>query len=141
MTEFVEELRGLYPQFWFREGKIFKYRPGKTIFLGPMQPNYGLLTLHELGHALCNHKDYKTLIQRLKIESEAWERAKTVLNEHPEWLKKYKIEYDEDFVEEQLDTYRDWLHRKTLCKDCGLTCYQTADGRLHCPSCEAYRLM
>ncbi len=108
-----------------------------TIFLGGPQPNFGLLALHELGHALCGHKDYKVDVERIKIESEAWERAKTVYYDYqkqgiilPEW--------DEDFVQEKLDTYRDWLHGKSRCKKCGLTGYQTEDGRYHCPRCENF---
>jgi lipopolysaccharide biosynthesis regulator YciM len=37
-----------------------------------------------------------------------------------------------------LDTYRDWLHRRSACPECGLTRYQTVDGRWHCPGCEGF---
>ena len=42
-----------------------------TVFLGGPQPNFGLLTLHELGHALSKHKHYTCSVERVKIESEA----------------------------------------------------------------------
>jgi len=133
---FIDELKSLYPQFKFISSIRFKYRPPKSIYVVYGEDNFALQTLHELGHALCKHENYQTLVERLKIESEAWERAKQVVSLHPEWLKKYQIKYDSDFAESQLDTYRDWLHAKTLCPNCGLTRYQTPNGRFHCPHCD-----
>ena len=63
------------------------------------------------------------------MESEAWEKAR-------ELASKYNIEVDEDLIQDELDTYRDWLHSKSKCKKCGLTCYQTPDCVYHCPRCE-----
>ena len=119
---FLLGLKEEYPSFSWRLGSRFKYRPPKTI----------VLALHELGHALSGHKDYKTDVERLRIESEAWQRAKREIESHKNWA----LEYDEDFAENELDSYRDWLHQKSKCKKCGLTRYQTADGIYHCPNCE-----
>jgi len=133
---FLLELKDTYGDFSWRLGSRFKYKPEKTIFIDQTEPipmpYFALLTLHELGHALSRHKDYKTDVERLRIESEAWQRAKHEIGAHPKW----GIEYDEDFAEGELDSYRDWLHQKSKCKKCGLTRYQTADGIYHCPNCE-----
>lgn len=138
---FVRALEREFPEVRFKWGaKRFSCRlmNGKfTVFLGQPCPNFGLLTLHELGHALCKHKDYTTDVQRLKIEAEAWERGKEVLLKMQEkdfWTP----EWDEDFAQDHLDTYRDWLHTKSKCKKCGLTRYQTADGEYHCLKCENF---
>lgn len=128
---FLKQLKSDYPQFTFKQGKKFAFRPPKTlIFSDQPQPNYALLALHELGHALCGHRRYHTHVERIKLESEAWEAAQGL-------CKRYHIPYDEDFAQSQLDTYRDWLHQKSLCKTCGLTRYQTPDGHYHCPLCDA----
>ncbi len=136
---FLLELKDEYPEFSWRLGGRFKYKPEKTIFIDGIEPipmpYFALLTLHELGHALSHHIDYKTDVERLRIESEAWQRAKHELEAHSKW-QAYGIEYDEDFVEGELDSYRDWLHQKSKCKKCGLTRYQTVDGIYHCPGCE-----
>ena len=133
---FVKKLVQDYPQFRFRfNSKRFSYR-NSTIFIGPPQPFFALQTLHELGHALCHHKDYTTSVSRLKIECEAWERAKTAYLELPDHLKTFP--WDEEYIEDSLDTYRAWLHTKSTCKNCGLTCYQTEDGVYHCPRCENF---
>ena len=68
-------------------------------------------------------------VERLKMESEAWEKAR-------ELASRYGVEVNEDLIQDELDTYRDWLHNKSKCRACGLTRYQTPDGVYHCPRCE-----
>ncbi len=139
IKEFLLELSAEYQGFSFILSNRFKYKPKKSIYIDEncslTMPYFALLTLHELGHALCKHGDYNTSVERLRIESEAWECAREVILTHQNWKKQYRITYDEEFVEKMLDSYRDWLHQKTLCKDCGLTRYQTKDGNYHCPNC------
>lgn len=62
------------------------------------------------------------------MERAAWEEAR-------KFCKKYDVFYDEDRVEREMDTYRDWLHSRSVCKTCGLTRFQTLDGQYHCPRC------
>ena len=138
-ADFIEELKKEFGQFNFIPGKRFKFKPPKSIFFEektayPLQ-HFALLTLHELGHALSNHKDYNIDVKRLKIESEAWQRAKMLIKTHENW-QKYGVFWDEDFAENELDSYRDWLHQKSKCKTCGLTMYQTSDKKYHCPNCD-----
>ena len=139
--DFLNQLQADFPDLRFRPGPRFSFRPPKTLQIA-YDPTYpptknALLTLHELGHALSKHKDYKVDVERLKLESEAWERAKTLLSEHPNYSKILPgLVYYPDFAEDQLDSYRDWLHARSLCKACGLTRYQTPDGRYHCPLCD-----
>lgn len=153
----VDYLKSTYRNIDFAYGDRFKYRYPNKVFLEPL-PNlaastaeplenpeksttppefFALQTLHELGHALCKHKNYQIDVERIKIEREAWEAAKTVYEKLPKSLKN-TFEWDENYVEDSLDTYRDWLHKKSTCKTCGLTCYQTDDGEYHCPHCENF---
>lgn len=92
-----------------------------------------LLLLHELGHYLCGHREFGTLIKRLKMEREAWEKARELCD-------KYEVSYDEEVVERELDTYREWLDVKSRCPVCGLARFQTPDGIWHCPFCERCRI-
>ena len=128
-TDFFKRVRNDHPEFLFRKGRKFAFRPPKTIVVGPSEPNDSLLLLHELGHALCGHRDFTTDVLRIKMEREAWEKAH-------ELAESYGILYDTGVVEEQLDTYRDWLDNKSRCPKCGLTRYQTSDQMYHCPRCE-----
>ncbi len=126
--EFVKKIQNSYPNFVFRAGKKFAFRPPKTIIFEDV-PDGEALLLHELGHALLGHRDFKTEPERLKMEVAAWEKARELATE-------YAVEIDEELVQAELDTYRDWLHVKSRCPNCGLTRYQTPDGKYHCPRCE-----
>ncbi|MBQ6460825.1 hypothetical protein IJJ36_00090 [Candidatus Saccharibacteria bacterium] len=130
---FLAKIRSDYPEFSFREGKRFSFRPPKTIIMRSNEENGELLLLHELGHALSGHKTFDTGARRLKMEREAWEKVREI-------APKYGVGFDDSLVEVELDTYRDWLDKKTRCKKCGLTCYQTPDGVNHCPRCENFSL-
>lgn len=128
----VEKLRVDYPDFRFRQGKKFTFRPPKTIIIGPDEPDDSLLLLHEVGHAISGHRDFVLDPDRLKMEREAWEKACDL-------SKKYGVVYDEEVVERELDTYRDWLDQKSRCPICRLTRFQTPDGQYHCPRCDSFR--
>ena len=125
----LKTLQNDHPEFIFKPGKKFLFRPPKTIFYVENHPDFDSLLLHELSHALLGHKTFKTDLERLKMESAAWDKAK-------ELATKYNLEIDQNLIEAELDSYRDWLHAKSKCKKCGLTRYQTPDGTYHCPHCD-----
>ena len=127
----LDQLKNDFPEFDFRHGSKFDFRPPKTIVIGPSEPKMEFLLLHELGHALLGHKDFSIDIERIKMESDAWEKARDLAT-------KYRIDFDDDMMQYELDTYRDWLHKKSRCPICGLTRFQDASG-YHCPSCESFR--
>ncbi len=129
MDNLVKQIKQDNPDLVFKKGDKFAFRPPKTIFIGPKEPKMELLLLHELGHASLGHRDYKTHIDRLRMENAAWEKAK-------ELAAKYDVEYDEELAQSELDTYREWLHKKSCCPVCGLTRFQTPDSTYHCPRCE-----
>lgn len=128
---FFERLIRDFFDFKFVLGAKFSFRPPKTIVIGPPEPFSRLLVLHELGHAVCGHRDFRMDITRLKMENQAWEEAKKL-------AVRYEIEVNEDVVQDELDTYRDWLHQKSRCPICGLTRFQTPDSQYHCPRCESF---
>ena len=118
-----------YPELRFREGGKFAFRPPRTIVLGASQPFWGLLALHEVSHAVLGHRSFRTGVERLKMEMLAWEKAR-------ELAVHYNVAIDEDVIQGELDTYRNWLHQKSRCPHCGLTRFQTPDGQYCCPKCE-----
>lgn len=126
---FLRQLKEDFSEFKFINGKKFAFRPPKTIVLGSPEPFSELLALHEVSHAILKHRTFKMDVERLRMENEAWEKARELAAD-------YGIDVDEDLIQDELDTYRDWLHAKSKCKKCGLTCYQDLDGIYHCPRCE-----
>lgn len=86
--------------------------------------------LHEAGHAMLDHKSYTSDLHLLLLEVEAWEKAVEV-------GKSYGIEIDLDHVQDCLDTYRDWLHQRSLCPTCSTTSLQISEGTYRCHNCTA----
>lgn len=132
-ASFFDRLVLDYQEFRFRLGRKFTFRPPRTIIIGPLEPFSELLALHEVSHAICKHRDFKIDVERLKMEVQAWEKVRELADY-------YGIEYNEELVQQELDTYRDWLHQKSRCPACGLTRFQTPDSRYHCPSCETFEI-
>ena len=123
---FLQKVKSDYPSLSVKPGKRFLFRPPSTIVYE--EGGSPLLFLHELGHFLIGMNDFKTEVGRLKIEVAAWEKAKEI-------APLYDVEVDEDLIEAELDSYREWLHQKSRCPKCGLTRFQTPDGVYHCPRC------
>lgn len=131
--ELVERVQRDYPQLRFKAGKKFTFRPPRTIiFVRTEQIGGQLQLMHELGHVRLEHRFFRTDVERLKMERAAWEEAHKICEQ-------YGVAYDEEFVEQQLDSYREWLHRRSQCPVCGLTRYQSGSGEYHCPGCELGR--
>ena len=65
-----------------------------------------------------------------QIEREAWNVA-------IELAPTYGLNIDNDVVERALDTYRDWLHQRSLCPKCGQTGIQNIKTLSYsCPNCQ-----
>jgi hypothetical protein len=125
-AKFVKQVALDYPQFKFKAGSQEHWSPQtSTITYEPANDaktgRYGLL--HELAHALLNHQNYKNDFELLKLESQAWHKAAKI-------GKKYDVDIDEDHIQNCLDTYRDWLHRRSKCPNCGVHAAQT-DARTY----------
>lgn len=126
---FLSLLAKDYPTFSFRIGPRSHFHYPRTIVVSPDESHFSLVALHELAHALLKHQNFSTDVKRLKMESAAWELAKNL-------AEKYQVPLDEDFIESELDSYRDWLHSRSKCPICGLTRFETPDQKYHCPLCD-----
>jgi hypothetical protein len=84
--------------------------------------------LHEAAHALLEHTSYNSDLGLLKLEVEAWDEAKIL-------AEKLNIKIDNDHIQDCLDTYRDWLHRRSTCPNCGIVCIQTSPIEYSCHNC------
>jgi hypothetical protein len=127
-NKIIDLLKKDYPNFMFHEGAEEHWSPKtNTIFFDPKRQCSGVL--HELAHALLKHSNYKTDFELLKLESEAWELA-------VELGKKYNVSIDEEHVQNCLDTYRDWLHRRCTCPSCGTHVLQKSTQSYQCHNCQ-----
>jgi len=132
-SDFITLIIADYPQFIFKPGRQEHWSPRtKTITYDDSasadELRYGLL--HELSHALLGHDNYHSDFELLKLESQAWEMAVKI-------GRKYKVKLDNDHIQDCLDTYRDWLHRRSKCPTCGMHVLQKDVRTYQCFNCGA----
>ncbi len=130
--EIIETLSNKFPQFSYHEGHSFLWSPETyEIFydLRKPSPSQTWSLLHETGHALLEHNYYDTDLELIKLEVAAWEKAKEIASE-------LHISIDEDHIQDCLDTYRDWLYRRSICPKCSTKCLQQEKIEYyHCFNC------
>lgn len=100
----------------------------RTVTYDAADPHAEVLLLHEVGHALLDHQDYDHDIHLLEMERAAWDKAQSFATD-------FGITIDKERVEDALDTYRDWLHARSLCPQCSSTGVQTAPNIYTCLAC------
>jgi hypothetical protein len=129
----LERIAADYPDLSFIESAHFSWHAGKKHVSfkkagNNVQHNMWAL-LHELGHALLGHTDYAHDIELLQLEVAAWEEARGLASH-------YGLKVDEDYVEDCLDTYRDWLHLRATCPTCFGRSLQASERRYRCFNCQ-----
>lgn len=126
LSKLVTKLQQDYPELSFTQGNREVFHPPKTIiYSSDANP---LALLHELGHYIIHRTDFSSDIELIQIETQAWQAAK-------ELCPKYSVKWDEDFAQDHLDSYRDYLYTASLCPNCNITGYQDDYGNYHCPLC------
>jgi hypothetical protein len=129
----VEKLSQDYPELKFKIGSQEHWSPKtQTITYNPSEPyeKLSFALLHELAHAILEHNNYTSDFELLKLESEAWNLAAKL-------GKSYAIDISEDHIQNCLDTYRDWLHRRSTCPKCGIHVMQKDVNSYGCYNCGA----
>lgn len=131
MDKLIAKLTGKFPQLVFKPGQQFSWSPGKGEIIykisGDKTATWSLL--HETGHALLGHQRFKADMELLRLEAAAWEQACQLGRE-------LGIKIDEDHIQDCLDTYRDWLHRRSLCPTCATSGIQQEDyAHYRCFNC------
>lgn len=87
------------------------------------------LLLHEVAHAELSHKDFELDIDLLKIEADAWGHAQNKL------AKMFELKINSEIIEDSLDSYRIWLHKRSTCPDCAQNGIQTNQNAYSCINC------
>ncbi len=133
MEKAVQSLQRKYPSLHFRKGQKFYWSPDTNeIYYDPKATLPGGLwsLLHETGHALLQHAAYKTDYELLRLEIAAWEEAKRLCQ------KMRLSDIDEEHIQDCIDTYRDWLHHRSICPTCGNKSFQQSDlAQYRCFNC------
>ena len=123
MDKLIDRLQAEFPDLRFTSGRQFYWSPETSeIFYKASSHDQQAIwsLLHETGHALLGHQNYKADFELLKLEVAAWERAR-------ELAVSLGLKIDEDHIEDCLDTYRDWLYKRSICPNCTTKCLQQGD--------------
>lgn len=131
MGSLLSQLKKDYPDLTFVPGDSFYWSPQKNKIhyrLIDESPQSAWPLLHELGHAELGHRRYSTDFELLTLEIEAWEHAKKL-------AAKYGYQIEEDHIQDCLDTYRDWLYRRSTCPKCTMNCLQIETDTYRCYNC------
>ncbi len=131
--ELIKSLVADYPEINFKASDKFYWSPkNKTVYFGGEKTSEvaSWSLLHELSHGLLNHQTYNSDFELLQLEVEAWEEAKRLAT-------KYQIIVSEDHIQDCLDTYRDWLHRRSACPTCKSRGLQIDSKTYECSQCDS----
>ena len=125
----LANLRRDFPDITFAEGSPFRWSPEqRTVYYADSRDGASLL--HEVAHAQLAHTHYTRDIELLQMERDAWEYTARL-------TKQYNVAIDPDHIETMLDSYRDWLHARSICPSCQATGVQTDIKHYHCLACLA----
>jgi hypothetical protein len=134
MQKLINKLTAKHPELTYTSGNQFCWSPGtKEIIYKDgaegQQARWSLL--HETGHALLDHQNYQADYELLRLEVAAWQRAEELAADLGE-------EIDADHIQDCLDTYRDWLYKRSICPRCSTKSFQQSDfSHYRCFNCHA----
>lgn len=133
IAKLVPKLKKDFPKFTFVPGTRASWSPKKQqISYNADRKDetavWGLL--HELGHAILEHTSYTTDIGLLRKEAAAWEKAESQ-------AETYGFSIDDNYIQSCLETYRNWLYKRSACPQCGSQGIQKKEQQYSCLNCDA----
>jgi hypothetical protein len=134
MEELLRKLRRGHPGLTFTKGEAFYWCPETSeVFYAERDDELADMwsLLHEISHANLEHFNYTTDFELVRMEAAAWQEAKRLATS-------YGLTIDEEYIQDCIDTYRDWLYRRCLCPTCSTQCLQTDSAKFyHCFNCQS----
>jgi hypothetical protein len=123
MKTLINKIQAEFPALRFTAAKQFYWSPeSEEIFYNARatgkQAQWSLL--HETGHALLGHASYEADFELLRLEIEAWKRAEQLASQ-------LNVIIDKNHIQDCLDTYRDWIYKRSICPKCNTKCLQQGD--------------
>lgn len=127
------EIIEYFPEIKFAPNGFFAYSSADNLInYDPEQieDSLGKLDLlHEIGHYLLGHIDYDHDIELLIMEVDAWAKA-------IELAKKFKIKIDNDYINQCINTYNDWVDARATCPNCDNFSLQESENSYQCFVCQ-----
>lgn len=130
ISELFERFKRDFP-YHFALGDDFQWSAASGTITHPLIERVEHLwsLLHEIAHAELAHATYELDIHLIGLESTAWEWAVKHL------APAYDLSIDPDYIQDHMDTYRLWLHKRSLCPRCNQNGFQTNTKTYSCVNC------
>ena len=130
MESLVKRLQHQHPYLRFVEGRRASWSAEKQsiTYTPTTEASAAWALLHEVGHALLGHGSYESDMDLVSKEVAAWVRARELAAEHV-------ISINEEHVQACLDTYRDWVHQRSICPTCRSHALQPSRSLYRCLNC------
>ncbi|HKU18331.1 MAG TPA: hypothetical protein VJP80_03570 [Candidatus Saccharimonadales bacterium] len=131
MEKLVKQLRRDYPSLTFVEGEVLCWSPAEGHIFYPSDDSPAALSglFHELAHAALQHRGYTTDLDLVRKEMLAWQAASRIADS-------YDVQIDSEHAQDCLDTYRDWVFKRSRCPHCNSSGLQSANLRYACLNCQ-----
>jgi hypothetical protein len=131
MDTFISKLRQDYPDVVFiaSDKASWSAVSRQVTYVSLEHPTNKLATIHELGHAQLDHREYESDVDLLQKEVAAWKYASTI-------AQRYGLSIDDEHIQSCLDSYRDWLHRRSTCPLCEAHGLQRSRSLYGCFNCQ-----
>lgn len=130
----LAQIRSDFPDLNFSSSSNFVWSSiNKTVYynedrLSSETGSWSLL--HELGHAVLGHKKYRDDLELLILEVMAWSKAK-------ELAKTYELKIDNEYIDNCIETYRNWIHKRSKCYNCDTVSLQSDIDTYICHNCHS----
>lgn len=128
----IGELVSAFADLAFIEGTEFRWDPAQqTIEYIADDPHSLERLLHEIAHARLGHSQFSRDVELITLERDAWYYAQNTLG------RQFHVHIDPNLIEDDLNTYRDWLHARSTCPACKETGIQIDTASYTCVACRA----
>lgn len=118
-----------FPDINFKPGDTFRWSSEtNTVYYDVSADHACWSLLHEAGHVSRGHSGYKSDSRLVRMEVEAWETALQIAG-------RYGITIDEDYVQDCIDSYRNWQYSRSKCPRCAQTGAEHTNGLYKCINC------
>jgi Zn-dependent peptidase ImmA (M78 family) len=132
MDQLLDQLKSDYPNLAFELGASPCWSPqdGTVFYRNAASEQEMWALLHEVSHACLHHTTYTSDVDLLQKEVAAWRRAQ-------ELAEKYDIIINNEHIQNCLDTYRDWLYKRSTCPTCRAKGVQQSAVLYLCINCQS----
>jgi hypothetical protein len=130
-TDLTPRIKQEFTEVKFVSSHEHKWSPDtSTVYYRPLTSADEVWSLlHELSHALLGHTSFVYDVELLGKEVEAWHYAKNQL------APRYDLTITDEAVDAAIETYREWLYKRSTCPNCDQTGQQIKTDTYQCLNC------